>query len=83
MATMQTPKMYLGVQGMPKKLPVKGFSSELNKALMEKDDTEMAAAAMLIRRSHSWEVKETWGKKFSSVIAPLISLSIDPKNRLS
>ena len=49
MATMQTPKMYLGVQGMPKKLPVKDFSSELNKALMAKDDTEMAAAAMFIQ----------------------------------
>ena len=47
--TMATPKMYLAVKGMPKKLPVKGFSWELNKALMAKDDTEMAAGAMFIQ----------------------------------
>ncbi len=49
MATMATPKMYLAVKGMPKKLPFQGFSWELNKALMAKDDTEMAAGAMFIQ----------------------------------
>jgi hypothetical protein len=49
MATMATPKMYLAVKGMPKKLPFKGFSWELNKALMAKNDTEMAAGAMFIQ----------------------------------
>ena len=47
-ATMKTPARFLEFQGMPKTLPFKGFSDELNKGLMAKNETETAAAAMNI-----------------------------------
>ena len=47
-ATMKTPARFLEFKGMPKTLPFKGFSDELNKGLMAKNETERAAAAMNI-----------------------------------
>ena len=47
-ATMKTPARFLEYKGMPKTLPFKGFSDELNKGLMAKNETETAAAAMNI-----------------------------------
>ena len=47
--TMKTPQMYLGLENMPRKLPFKGFSWELNRALMAESDSERAAGAMFIQ----------------------------------